>query len=275
MVAISKQRLLLCLLPPLLAACTSQVQPVLGPEVLEPQVAAESCPEVGVDPSLLAAEEEKVASARAEVVRWRERAQEAEVSLALAEERNRSLSLELESALAELVSPDEEMQTVDSRPLAISRIAEVRVQLDNVDGGASTDVAAQLESAHEYLKRAEEALAQEKYAAAGYLAGQASDKIRRAHLVEEIRASRGAMPEGAVPIVPPRDLRVRVNANLREGPSLDRPRLRVLGVGATLRSLARLGEWLWIETEGGQRGWIFAKLVDELPPSLEAADAAR
>ncbi len=96
---------------------------------------------------------------------------------------------------------------VRSRAFATSRISEVRVQLESLPRRNDPEVAARLAQVRELLTRADQALAEENYGGASYLADRAGEAIRRVRIVDELRGSSKAEWGEVIPIVPPRRMR--------------------------------------------------------------------
>ncbi len=183
-----------------------------------------------------------------------------EAALASLEEHYAALEIELASLVEEVLRSKASLRSVHNRALAISRIAEVRVQLQSVPQAEDKEVAARLERANEFLSRADTALAESNFGGASYLAERAGDLVRQATMVAEVRASPNQSEE-VIPIVPPRSLEVVVNANLREGPSTDRSRVGQIEKGKEILAVARWRDWFQIETDAGFRAWIHGSVV--------------
>jgi uncharacterized protein YgiM (DUF1202 family) len=145
---------------------------------------------------------------------------------------------------------------VNNRAFAISRIAEVRVQMQSAVGRKEPEVAARLQGAEALLGRADRALQEGNHGGAAYLADRAAEMIRQARTVAEVAARQTGETVGLIPIVPARTVEVAVNANLRSGPGVGRPRVGRAKPGARLQAVGRLGEWFEVETEGGRTAWI-------------------
>ncbi|MGH6882327.1 MAG: phosphatidate cytidylyltransferase, partial [Hypericibacter sp.] len=103
--------------------------------------------------------------------------------------------------------------------LFISRIAEVRVQMQNVPGHREPEVAARLRSADDLLAQADLTLDKGNYGGASYLADRAGDLVQQARAVAAVATRQSNTDSvGIIRIVPPRTLEVTVAANLRKGP---------------------------------------------------------
>lgn len=180
------------------------------------------------------------------------------------EERYATLEHELAGAVEEVLRSTATGRGVHNRAFATSRIAEVRVQLEALSPTTDPEVGARLEQVQELLARADQALAEENYGGASYLADRAGEAIRRVRIVAEIRASSGSDWGEVIPIVPPRRMQAVTNANLRAGPGVEEERVGGVTAGAELQALARAGDWLQVETGSGLRAWILGRLVQPL-----------
>ena len=177
------------------------------------------------------------------------------------EERFAALEIELASSVEEVLRSKASLRSVHNRALAISRIAEVRVQMQSVPQAKDREVSARLQRANEFLNRADTALGETNFGGASYLAERAADLIRQARMVAEVRSSSVHPSSEVIPIVPPRNLETRVYANLREAPGTDRPRVGQVAPGVRLLAVARWGEWFQVENDSGERAWIHESVV--------------
>ena len=204
---------------------------------------------------------QELAEARKANETLRQRLESEEAARASLEERYAALEIELASSVEEVLRSKASLRSVHNRALAISRIAEVRVQIQSVPEAKDPEVAVRLERAYEFLRRADMTLADSNFGGASYLAERAGELVRQARIVAEIRSS-SLDPSGRlIPIVPPRTLEVRVNANLREAPGIDKPRVRQVAQGVQLLAVARWGEWFQVQTDAGDRVWIHGSVV--------------
>lgn len=179
--------------------------------------------------------------------------------LAALEERYAALLAEMDRELEEVLDSKASLRGVHNRALAISRIAEVRVQLGNLGSGRDPEVQSRVARAEDLLRRADRALAEGNFGGASYLADRAGDLVRNARTVAEFHSRRGQA--GTIPIVPPRRLEVVTGANLREGPGTDRARVAGADAGAVLMAVARRDAWYEVELEAGGTAWIHRSTV--------------
>jgi uncharacterized protein YgiM (DUF1202 family) len=205
--------------------------------------------------------ERQLAQAKKENQALRQRLEAEEGARASLEERYAALEIELASAVEEVLRSKASLRSVHIRALAISRIAEVRVQLHSVPQAEDPEVAARLERANEFLSRADTALTEGNFGGASYLAERAGDLVRQAKMVAEVRSSSLNPSEEIIPIVPPRSLEAVVNANLREAPGTDKARVGHVDKGKQMMAVARWGEWFQVETDAGFRAWIHGSVV--------------
>jgi hypothetical protein len=203
----------------------------------------------------------QLAETRKENQELRQRLESEAAERASLEERYAALEIELASSVEEVLRSKASLRSVHNRALAISRIAEVRVQMQAVPEAGDPEVAVRLERANEFLSRADTALADANYSGASYLAELAGDLTRQARMVAEVRSSSLDASEELIPIVPPRSLETLVAANLREAPGTDKPRMGSVGPGVQLLAVARWGEWFQVETDTGDRAWIHGSVV--------------
>ena len=204
---------------------------------------------------------QELAEARKESQALRQRLESEEATRASLEERYAALEIELASSVEEVLRSKASVRSVHNRALAISRIAEVRVQIQSVPEAKDPEVAARLDRANDFLRRADITLADSNFGGAAYLAERAGELVRQAMMVAEVRSSALNSSLELIPIVPPRNLETRVNANLRESPGTDKPRVGQVAEGVQLLAVARGGEWFQVETDTGDRVWIHGSVV--------------
>jgi phage-related tail protein len=200
-------------------------------------------------------------SARVEIARAHEQVKIARQETAAAEERVEALRREMDRAIDEVLASKASLRGVNNRALAISRIAEVKVQMQSTGGRGEPEVAARLRGAEALLARADKALKEGNYGGAAYLADLAGEMIRQARTVAETVARHTGETAGLIPIVPARTVQVAVTANLRSGPDAARPRVGLAKPGTRLQAVGRLGDWFEVETEGGRTAWIHRTTV--------------
>ena len=210
----------------------------------------------------LESERATVAELRLQQAKLHQYLDQKEAALVTVEERYAVLETELTSAVDQVIRSEGSVRGLQSRALATSRISEVRVQIQTVPNPDDTEVSARLLRAQDFLNRADSALQEGTYGAASYLAERASELVRQARIVGEIRASRSAQSRQVIPVVPPRELVLTTNANLRAGPGLDQKRVGGISEGEQVVAVARAGEWYKVETVSGDLVWIYGRLLE-------------
>ena len=204
----------------------------------------------GLQPSLNAA--------LSESSRLRQALAERSAEVTALEEAKATLELELKSALEELVRSQTSIRNVQSRAFAVSRIAEVRVELQSWKKRPDPALADRLQRASVFLDHADRALAEDNMGGAAYLAERASELLRQVRTIAEIR---GSSPTELIPLVPARKLLVLAAANLRRDPSSDSEKLGAVEPGTELKAIARRGEWFQVEVAGMAPAWVYRRLV--------------
>ena len=167
------------------AGCASKVG---APAAPKPPVA--DAPAPTVDPKAESLRQE-LQSARAESARLQEQLKAAQQETAVAQEQREALRAEMKRVLDDVLASKASGNSgngVQNRALAISRIAEVRVQLQNVVKPQDAAAAARLHSAADLLAQADQTLEQGNYSGASYLADRAGDLVQQARTVAEVAA---------------------------------------------------------------------------------------
>lgn len=191
----------------------------------------------------------------------RDELQKSEAARASLEERFKALEIELAQTLEEVLRSKANLRSMQSRALATSLIAEVRVSSQAVQKKDDFEVQDRLQRANHFLVRADQALEEGNFGGAAYLAERASELVRQANSVSQFRIAAPNQPPDVIPIVPPRSLEAVVKANLREEPGTTAGRVGTLEKGQRVLALARLGTWFQIETEAGVKAWVHQSVV--------------
>ncbi len=220
---------------------------------------AESAEPAEVDP--IKSVELKLAAAKTENRKLRRQLEDEEAARASLEERYVALEIELASSVEEVLRSKASLRSVHNRALAISRIAEVRVQLQSAPRANDPEVAARLKRANEFLSRADKALVEGNFGGSSYLSERAGELVRQARMVADIRTSSLSASDDIIPIVPARNLEAVVNANLREAPGKDKSPVGQVAKGTQILAVARWGDWFQVETGDGLRAWIHTSVV--------------
>ncbi len=170
--------ILILFLPLLLSGCGGKKVNAPPPETSSTEAA---------DPTSMDSHstDEVLEKANKEIGALKEQLEEKQAELASLEERYLALELEHASTLEEVLRSKSSLRGVQSRALATSRIAEVRVQLQSVSQSRDPEVRDRLRRASVLLDRADETLADDNYSGAVYLAERAGELTRQARLVSE------------------------------------------------------------------------------------------
>lgn len=178
------------------------------------------------------------------------------------EERLAALEAELANTVDEVLRSKASMPGSTTRAVAISRIAEARVQIESIDRSEDPEVRARVARANDFLRRADNALGEDNFGGAAYLAERAGELVQQARIVARLRGSSTGAVSGIVPIVPHRAVITTGPSNLREGPSTRFPTLITVQIGEELTATARSGEWLQVLLRDGASAWVHQSLVE-------------
>lgn len=211
--------------------------------------------------------EQALAEARQENDELRRQLAEQLIAIDRSDEAHISLNLELEKVLEELLRSKASIRGIENRALATSRIAETRVFLESAPETDDPEVERRIERAMDLLRRADVELSEGNFGGAVYLADRADELQQYARMVAAIRESTGLDSAAVVPIVPARLLVVMKNANIREGPGLNRTRIDTVDSGVELLVTARSRGWYRVTLDTGRTGWVHSSLVGEPEPS--------
>jgi len=181
---------------------------------------------------------------------------------ALADQMTTQQSM-LDEAVVEVVRTKAKLRSIESRAEAASTIAEAEISLK----GLKESIAAGEGEPGEDYRKAEAMLRmstnefkKENYGGALYLAGQAKSHIRtiQGHLSWH---GDYALAPGEVLFAQPLPLKVIKRSNLRKGPGTHFPIIRTFASGALIVGYSFKEDWIRIQTEDGEQGWIFQALV--------------
>lgn len=169
----------------------------------------------------------------------------------------------LDEAVVEVVRTKAKLRSIESRAEAASTIAEAEISLK---GLKESIAAAEGEPGEDYRKAAAmlrmstNEFKKENYGGALYLAGQAQSHIRT---IQGNLSRHGdyALTPGEVLFAQPLPLKVLKRSNLRLGPGLRFKIMRTLSAGAAIVGYSYKEDWVRIQTEDGEQGWIFQALV--------------
>jgi hypothetical protein len=210
---------------------------------------------------------EALAKARQENEELSRRLAQQTTATVRAQEARASLEVELEKALEELLRSKASIRGIESRALATSRIAEVRVRLESLSESDDPEVVQRLQRAGELLQQADLALAEGNFSGAVYLADRAGELMQEARMVGLIRESSSLESSDIVAVVPSRRLVVVKSANLRQHPGIQSALLDTVKPGEELTAIARAGTWYQVRLENDASAWIHSSLVREADSS--------
>lgn len=241
----------------------------------EPNEPAAAAPSAAALEPVLREERQHLAEERVRSIELEQELLKMRAELAAAEERYEALAVELETTLEEVLRSKASVRSVQSRALATSRIAEVRVAMQSVEPSGAPMVETSLARATELLTRADKELADGNYGGAAYLAERASDLVRQARTAREVmRVPTTAAVEA---LLPPLNMRTTRSTNVRQGPATTFERVSVLPPGARVLAVAASEEWRHVESDTGIRGWVHSSLLSADAERAEtlAADSVR
>jgi len=172
------------------------------------------------------------------------------------------LRSDLSQAQDALITAESRLKGAHTRALAVRSLAEAHSQLESARVLAPWR-SADVEQAETMLAESDGQLQAEHFGAAILFASRAQRVA--ADIATEARAVRAAGNA----------LRVAVErANLRSGPSTGFDILAVLGRETPLFLEHSEGDWVLVRTMSADMGWIFADLIEPLPPAPAPASAA-
>lgn len=167
-----------------------------------------------------------------------------------------------DEAVQEVVRAKAKLRSIESRAEAVSALAEAEVAINAVrdraaiEGSSLSDTFAKAET---LLEMGNHELENENFGGALYLARQAKQQI------QSLPATRGNAEFAVVPgekvFSQPLPLKSLKRSNLRSHHSTESPVLTVLDQGTPLIAYSHKDDWLRVDTEDGQSGWIFRTLV--------------
>ena len=206
------------------------------------------------------ATQESAAKQRVASRELEERIVELQLHLLEQEAHMKELQRKLDEAIAEVVRAKAKMHSLESKAEAASTMAEAEIALNvlnaRMPGEGKSPEAVQAEH---LLKMSLGEFEKQNYGGALYLVNQAKGFITageaRLKSQEHVRA-------GEVFFAAPLALRVLRTGNVREGPGLNFKVLFTLEKGTPLVGHSRRGQWVRIEDQKGQAGWISYTLVE-------------
>jgi len=172
----------------------------------------------------------------------------------------RELQKKLDEAIAEVVRAKAKLHSVESKAETASTMAEAEIALKALEARMTgKEKGSEAVQAEQLLKTSAREFEKQNYGGALYLVNQAKGFIKageaRLKSQEHVRA-------GEVFFAAPLALRVLRTGNVREGPGLNFKVLFTLEKGTPLVGHSRKGQWVRIEDQKGQAGWISYTLVE-------------
>ena len=167
---------------------------------------------------------------------------------------------QLDAARQEVVRQMAQLQTLASRANAASAMAEAEIGVEALtaaDGDQDVPEAAQ---ARHFLELSTTEFADENYAGALYLAGQARSVARAAEF-RLTNVGQGDRQPKEVLFALPVPLETVRRSNVRSGPALTFRVLETLDPGTPLVGHSHTEQWVRITGDQGREGWIFHNLI--------------
>ncbi len=185
---------------------------------------------------------------------------------ALIQELNAQISNQqqtIDEAVVEVVRAKAKLRSIESRAEAASTMAETEIALKSLKTQNFSDTgsaSSQFDKAESLLKMSADEFKRENYGGALYLSGQAKAQIkaiqsRRNH---EVSAE---MVVGEVIFSPPLPLILLKRSNLRKAPDLNSDVLQVLEKGMPIIGYSHKDDWIRVQMEDGEFGWIHQSLI--------------
>lgn len=206
------------------------------------------------------ATQESAAKQRVASRELEERIVELQLHLLEQEAHMKELQRKLDEAIAEVVRAKAKLHSVESKAETASTMAEAEIALKALEAKMTgKEKGSEAVQAEQLLKASAREFEKQNYGGALYLVNQAKGFIKageaRLKSQEHVRA-------GEVSFAAPVALRVLRTGNVREGPGLNFKVLFTLEKGTPLVGHSRKGQWVRIEDQKGQAGWISFTLVE-------------
>lgn len=168
-----------------------------------------------------------------------------------------------DEAVLEVVRTKAKLRSVESRAEAASNLAEAEIAIKNLKTRVSPETNDQSKlfaKAELLLEMSARELKRENYGGALYLSGQAMGRIKTIQIELDQNAERPSAPgENFFP--QPLPLKILKKSNLRSAPTLSSDILKVLEKEAPVVGYSHRHNWIRVQTEDGDSGWIYQTLV--------------
>ena len=176
-------------------------------------------------------------------------------------ERQMSDQKMLDEAILEVVRAKAKLRSLESKAEAASDIAEAEIAVKALKAHlVGREPVPELIKAEQLLKMSVREFKKENYGGASYLTTQAKSHIKMGQMLVEGRD--GIEPiAGEVMFSQPVPLRVLKRSNLRQGPGRKYKIVTTLKKGSSLIGYSYKGQWLRVNREAGNYGWIHQALV--------------
>jgi hypothetical protein len=198
------------------------------------------------------------AKLQSEVVQLRRLLAERESELRVLREQRVEEAKALEETTRRVAGAKARLRSLATRAVAASYIADVEVSMATARLGSVDDSRrVQLARAQKILDSSNEPFAKGDYDAAIDLASQAAEILA----TTAQPATGVTCASRALHFVTATPLRVRIDSNLRDGPSRKAAIRRVLSAGTSVMGQARCGTWLRVEVAEGSSGWVHRSLL--------------
>ncbi len=166
----------------------------------------------------------------------------------------------LQEATNEVARAQVKLHRLATKPSTASTIAEVEVAMESMkqDQMSVSEQAIQVQ-AQRLLDAATLAYTHAEYAAAMNYASQAFELI---NLVADKNRKAAYSDRSVVTLNTPIMLRTKTEVNLRKGPNTGAAIHSILKKGTILGAIAYRGNWLRVQTEEENEGWVFNTFVE-------------
>lgn len=169
----------------------------------------------------------------------------------------------VDEAVVEVVRAKAKLRSIESRAEAASTMAEAEIALKTLKAMEISDAdgaSDQFGKAESMLKMSASEFKRENYGGALYLAGQAKAQIKAIQGSLKQQSS-SQLIAGEVLFRPPLPLILIKRSNLRKVPDLDAEVLRVLEKGMPVIGYSHKDNWVRVQMEDGESGWIHQSLI--------------
>ena len=171
---------------------------------------------------------------------------------------------ELQASTSQAARAQIKLRRMATQPDAASTLAEVEVAMETLKASKTTAPQQAMQSQAQRLLDA---------AAAAYAKDDFATAVDRATQSRELIDMAKGQPAGKAPSArrvtvtfqAPIPLRTRIDCNLRQLPRGNAVIRKVLKQDSALMALAYRGDWLRIQTEDGDTGWLLNTLVEARP----------